>query len=128
MSTRTWRGHMARVQFYFQEGSTALQQGKQVLYVCAALKLLDVPIMIVILTAPLVYVGHVVAGYIWIHYAWYKQTQEVPMLEATNPVAIWQTYALITILNHLHLTTHGVDLTTMPKELQTIWTSMKRPT
>lgn len=125
--TRTWRGLAARVQFYFAEGNNALLQVKQVVYVCAAMKLLGVPVWVVVASAPVVYVAHVLAGWVWVQHGWYKQQTEVPVTDATNPVLMWQLHMLVRLYQQLGIPMNGVEVKEMPPEFREVLTSYRRP-
>jgi len=116
--TRTWRGWAARINWYFLEGNTALVQAKAVLYVAAALKILGLGFVALALLSPFVYAGHVLIGYWWVRWGWYRELTEVPTVDATAPLQQWQTYMLIRLAQRLDVPVHGMDLERLPDELK----------
>ena len=124
--TRNWRGWAARVHFYFDEGTKALNSFKQVLYVSAAFKLLGVPLWTVVVAAPFVYAAHVLAGVWWIRYGLYKQLSEVPTIDAVSPLTMWCWHMLVRLYKKLDIPMDNMDLTTMPPELRTVLASFHK--
>ena len=115
---RNWRGWTARIHFYFDEGTKALNSFKQVLYVSAAFKLLGVPVWVVVVAAPFVYAAHVLAGVWWIRYGFYKQLQEVATIDATAPINMIGWHMTVRMWQKLGLSMDGIDVTTMPQEIK----------
>lgn len=124
---RTWRGWAARVNWYFLEGNAALVQAKAVLYVAAALKILGLDLLTLMLLSPVVYAAHVVAGYVWVRWGWYRELTEVPTADSTNPVQQWHLYMQVRLAQHLGIATNGMDLSQVPHEVQQVLMSYHQP-
>ena len=117
-----WRGKAAKIQWLFMEGSTALNQLKQVVYVCAALKIFGVPIVGLLALSPVIYLAHVGAGYLWVRHGFYKQTQEVAIVQTASPMAMLPLVMLFRLYQQMGLPVNG-QLNQMPNELQEILAS-----
>ena len=126
LRSRTWRGMCARVTYYFNEGAVALVQVKQVVYACAAMKVLGLPLGWVVALAPVVYAAHVAAGYGWVQWGWYKQMAEVPTTDAVNPVSMWAMHMQVRLYEKLGIPMNGMALGEMPECLRGVLTSYQR--
>jgi len=123
---RNWRGHAARVQYYFEQGSISLQQFKQALYAAAALKIIfEWSILTAVLSTPLVFLAMLGWGVLWIRHGWYKQLQEVSSIDAVAPISMWGLWMQVRMFRKLGLPLNGMDLKTMPPELQTVLASFR---
>lgn len=123
---RTWRGKLARVNYYFLEGNSALNQIKLVLYILAAFKILGVDLWLLIALSPFVYAAHVLAGWWWVRHGWVRELTEVPTTDGIAPVLQWQLYMQIRLYQHLGITLNGMDLTKMPDELRHVLQSFQK--
>ena len=125
--TRNWRGYAARVQFYFNEGSTSLAQIKQALYASAALKIIfEWSVLTAVLTTPVVFMAMFVWGVFWIRHGWYKQLTEVPTIDAVAPISMWTWHMQVRLCERMGIEITAKDLEAMPKELQTLLSSYKQ--
>lgn len=124
---RNWRGHAARVQYYFEQGSLSLNQFKSALYASAALKIiLELSVVTAVLITPLVFCAMFVWGVLWIRHGWYKQLSEVATIDAVTPVGAWNAHMQIQIYKKLGIPLTGYDLTKMPDELKLVMASVKK--
>lgn len=125
--TRNWRGHVARAQFYFNEGSISLQQFKQSIYASAALKIiLELSVFTTIIITPFVFLFMFLWGIVWIRHGWYKHLAEVPTIDAVTPISMWPWHMQVKLYKKLGIELYGDDLSTMPKELQPIMASQRK--
>lgn len=124
---RNWRGHAARVQYYFEQGSLSLNQFKSALYASAALKIiLELSVVTAVLITPLVFCAMFIWGVIWIRYGWYKQLSEVGTLDAVTPLGAWGMYMQVEIPKALGVKLNGYDLTKPPQELRDVLSSVRK--
>lgn len=124
---RNWRGHTARVQYYFEQGSLSLAQFKSALYASAALKIiLELSVVTAILITPLVFLAMFLWGVFWIRHGWYKQLSEVATIDAVTPLGAWGMYMQVEIPKALGIKLTGYDLTKPPQELKNVLSSVQR--
>ena len=126
--TRNWRGHAARVTYFFNEGGVSLQQFKQALYASAAIKiLLDLPVPVAVGLTPLVFLGQALWGWFWIRHGWFQQLQEVATIEAVAPINMWGWWMAVRLYRKLDIPMDNMDVTQMPPELRQVLASFHKP-
>ena len=123
--TRNWRGHAARVNWYFNEAGVSLAQFKQALYVAAAIKiLLDLAVLTAVLITPVIFIVQVAWGVFWVHSGWYRHMQEVAYMDAAvTPISMWGMHMNVRLYQRLGIPMDGADLTKLPKEVDAILAS-----
>jgi len=122
-----WRGKAARAQFYFTEGSVALQQIKQSLYAAAALKIiLELTVMTTILITPLVIITMFLWGIFWVRHGWYKHLMEIPSIDAVAPISMWNLWMSVRLYQKMGIPLDDMDLKQMPVELQKVLASFRK--
>ena len=124
---RNWRGHASRAQFYFEQGSIALQQLKQALYASAAIKIiLELSVMTAILITPFVFLVMLLWGIFWVRHGWYRHMQEVAYTDAAvTPLSMWGMHMTVRLYEHLGIPMNNLDLTKLPKEMHDVLASRK---
>ena len=122
-----WRGKAARAQFYFTEGSVALQQIKQSLYAAAALKIIfELSVITTVMITPVVILTMFLWGIFWVRHGWYKHLMEIPSIDAVAPISMWNLHMTVRLYQYFGLKLDDMDLRTMPPELQTVLASTRK--
>ena len=123
--TLTWRGHVARLYAYFEQGEGLMAKVRGLLVAAASLKILGLPMAWIILGAPLVIVLYAVVGWVWLRHGWYKQATEVALFDSWTPLQVWQAHMTVRALHRLGVDLNGYDPSALPDEYRHILASAK---
>ena len=124
----TWRGYAARYYAYLDCGEGLCGRVYKLLVAGAALKILfpSIPLWVMFACSPVVIVAYVGIGRLWLTAGWYREQMEVGVVNALDPVHMFQTHALSRLLDHAQLPQNGYDPTKVPEGLAPYLRSAKQ--
>lgn len=121
-----WRGRIAKLHGYFDQGRDLAERGKSLLVMAAALKILGLPLWLLGALAPVVIAGYVLLGWLWLRRGWYRQMTEVPMFDRWTPYQVWDLHMRVRTLQALGVEMNGYDAKSIPKEIEHVLASRGR--
>lgn len=125
---RNWRGHAARLTYFFNEGGVSLMQFKQALYAAAAIKiLLDLSVLMAVVLTPVIFIAQAAWGWFWVRHGWFQHLQEVATIDAVAPINMVSWHMTVRLWHKLGLSMDGIDVTTMPQEIKHLLASFRKP-
>ena len=124
----TWRAYAARYYAYLDTGESLVGRFYKLLVAGAALKILvpALSLWVMALASPLVILGYVGIGALWLRRGWYREAMEVGVVNALDPVHMFQAHALSRLLDHHQLPHNGYDPTKVPDGLAPYLRSAKK--
>lgn len=121
-----WRGHVARAENYYDLGQAQVARIKNLLVIGAALKILGLSTLWLVLLAPVLIVGHVVFGWAWVRWGWYRQATETALIARWTPLQVAEAWWKIRTLKALGIDANGFDPSRLPEEYAAIFASARR--
>lgn len=124
----TWRAHAARFYAYLDTGESLVSRFYKLLVAGAAVKILapTIPLWLMAALSPLVVMGYIGIGALWLSRGWYREAMEVNTVNALNPAEMFRVWALARLLAHHNIPLNGYDPRTLPPGLERVLVSAKR--
>lgn len=124
----TWRGHAAKYYAFLDTGESLVARFYKLLVAGAALKILapSIPVWVMAACTPLVVAAYIGIGALWLKRGWYREAMEVGVVNALDPVHMFQAHALSRLLTHSGVPTNGYDPKSVPAGLETFLVSAKK--
>jgi len=126
-----WKGKAAKVQQYYDQGKSEFSALEKMAMVGVGLKVFGVPIPWIVVLTPFIAVAAVVTyavvGYIWVKRGWYREKQEVSMLDGWSTMTNLQWRLLVAIAQERGISVKDQDVTTSPDEVRAAALSHRRP-
>lgn len=120
-----WRGQVARVQQYYEEGEKFFSKAKNVLIVVAVGKYLGMTGWALYLAAPAIMAGIVVGGWCWVRLGWYAHATEIGVLERWTPFAVWDMWMRVRLYEKLGLELNHTPTDRLPDAVTSIMASTR---
>jgi len=129
-----WRGHIARLYLYFQLGNSAIALPAAVLGVMGGtsgwLKIFGVSTELSLLTGVLLgltfFPCAMVGGWIWAHKGFFKQSQEVSLIEGLSHPELLRLWLLWRIAERQGINLQHIELHTIATEVQHVLASSRK--
>lgn len=123
-----WRGQLARIQNYYEEGEKTFSKVKNVVIVVALGKYLGLSGWILYLAAPAIMVGVAVFGWLWVRHGWYAHNSEILVLEQWTPISRWQAWVTVLTAKALGINLGAIPTDRLPDEFTRIMASTQGKT
>ena len=130
-SSLNWKGKAAKLQQYYDQGKSELSPLERVWAVGAVLWLKDFTLWqiagIVVVLVPVALLLYALFGYWWTKRGWYRQKQEVSVMDAWSPMANLQWTLLVRMAHAMQVSVQDIDLRQVPPEVREKCLSLKEP-
>ena len=121
-----WRGKVAKVHLYFEQGQALLASVRNLLVIGAALKIFGLSTWWLIALTPPILIGHVVVGWVWVRWGWLVQRGEVPLWDRWTPIQVWDLHMRVRGWKALGVDLNTFDPHTLPEEVQRVLASSRK--
>ena len=121
-----WRGRVAKIHLYFEQGQALLASVRNLLVIGAALKIFGLSTWWLVALTPPILIGHVVVGWLWVRWGWLVQRGEVPLWDKWAPIQVWDRWMQVRMLRALGVEMNDYERHTLPEEVQRVLASSRK--